>query len=121
MPPDQDDLGRLRDAINFGDKVVRMVSDFDEPSFVVDDKTLFATCYGIQVVGEAIWKLSDEVKKSFPEIPWPLIAGMRHRLVHDYGKTDESIVYQVATIHLPQLVVQLKSVLQQLEKEADGT
>ena len=99
MPPNQGDLGRLRDAIHFGDTVVAMVAECDERSFINDSKTFFATCYGIQVVGKALWKLSDQVKKAFPEIPWPVIAGMRHRLVHDWGRTDESIIYLLPICH----------------------
>lgn len=88
-----------------------MVTGLDHALFLADQKTVFAVCYGIQVVGEAAWKLSDPLKKAHPEIPWPLIAGMRHRLVHDYGRTDETIVFQVATMHLPKLVEQVKAIL----------
>ena len=65
------------------------------------------------MVGEAAWKLSDTVKKANTTIPWPLIAGMRHRLVHDYGRTDETVVYQVATVHLPKFMEQVRAILAQ--------
>jgi uncharacterized protein with HEPN domain len=111
MPLDPDDVSRLRDVITYAGKVQAMVDGLSQASFVADTKTFFAVCYGIQVVGEAAWKLSDGMKKAHTTIPWPLIAGMRHRLVHDYGRTDENVVYQVATIHLPKLVQQIKEIL----------
>lgn len=111
MPLDPDDVSRLRDVITYAGKVQTMVDGLSQVSFVADTKTFFAVCYGIQVVGEAAWKISDGMKKSHTTIPWPLIAGMRHRLVHDYGRTDENVVYQVATIHLPKLVQQIQAIL----------
>ena len=32
-------------------------------------------------IGEHVYNLSDDFKKSHPEIPWIKIAGLRHRLV----------------------------------------
>ena len=42
----------------------------------------------IQIVGEAAWRLSAALKQAHPKIPWNLIAGMRHTLVHDYFEVD---------------------------------
>jgi uncharacterized protein with HEPN domain len=36
---------------------------------------------------------------------------MRHRLVHDYGRTDETIIFQVATVHLPLLIKQVMDII----------
>ena len=102
--------------IVYGEKVRAMVGGLSQDAFVADNKTFFAVCYGIQVVGEAAWKLSDVVKKTTTAIPWPLIAGMRHRLVHDYGRTDENVVFQVATVHLPKLIEQVRGILSQQER-----
>lgn len=118
MPLDPQDAGRLRDVIAYGEKVQAMVGGLNQEGFLADAKTFFAVCYGIQVVGEAAWKLSDGLKKANASIPWPLIAGMRHRLVHDYGRTDEHVVYQVATVHLPKLVEQVRAILDQSGPEA---
>jgi uncharacterized protein with HEPN domain len=111
MPLDPADAARLRDVVAFGEKVADIVAGADRDRFLVDAKTLFAACYGIQVVGEAAWKLSESFKKAHPTIPWPMISSMRHRLVHDYGRTDEAIIHQVATVHLPLLVQQIRDIL----------
>ena len=56
----------------------------------------------IQIV-ENIKKLSDEYKKEHNDIEWNDIIGFRNRIVHDYGKTDYSIVYEVVSTDLPVL------------------
>jgi uncharacterized protein with HEPN domain len=117
MPLEPNDVGKLRDMIEFGEKVAGMIQGMPLNKFMADEKTLFAVCYGLQVVGEAGWKLSDSFKRAHAEIPWPLIAGMRHRLVHDYGRTDESVVFNAASIHLPKLLEQVRAIL---ANEASG-
>jgi uncharacterized protein with HEPN domain len=111
MSLDPPDIGRLRDVIAYGEKVQAMVGGMSQAAFMADTKTFFAVCFGIQVVDEAAWKPSDSMKQAHTSIPRPLIAGMRHRLVHDHGRTDENVVYQVATIHVPKLVEQVRAVL----------
>ena len=113
MPLEEDDVARLRDVVAYGKKVAAIVVGVSREQFIADSKTFFATCYGIQVVGEAAWKRSDAFKKQQTSIPWTLISSMRHRLVHDYGRTDETIVYQVATTHLPLLIRQVEAILAQ--------
>lgn len=36
-----------------------------------------------EVVGEAVKRLSDQIKKDHPAIPWHDIGDMRNKLIHD--------------------------------------
>lgn len=38
-------------------------------------------------------KLSDAYKMDHSDIPWTDIAGLRNRIVHDYGNVDLEIIY----------------------------
>jgi len=58
----------------------------------------------IQVLGEAARRVSPEFRQMHPEVPWNEIIGMRHKIVHDYLRVDEDIIWQVATVDLPRLV-----------------
>ena len=39
-----------------------------------------ACLYNIQVIGEAVSKIPDDIKETEKQIPWQLIKGMRNRL-----------------------------------------
>jgi uncharacterized protein with HEPN domain len=69
MPLDEGDAVRFADMIAFGDKVVAMVAGMSLSQFMGDERTLFAVCNGIQVVGEAGWKLAGDSKSRHSEIP----------------------------------------------------
>lgn len=111
MPLDPEDVGRLRDMIDYAQEAMDLLGKMTAEQMAADRRTFLAVSRCVEVVGEAGWKLSDDIKKAHTPIPWPLIAGMRHRLVHDYGRVDTGIVHNVITKHLQPLIVQLKAIL----------
>ncbi len=62
-------------------------------------------------IGEHVYYLSDEYKTAHPEIQWFMIAGLRHRLVHDYDGTNWNIIADVILEELPVLINQIKELL----------
>jgi uncharacterized protein with HEPN domain len=60
-----------------------------------------ACLYNIQIIGEAVSKLPDDVKINNPQIPWTSIKGIRNRLIHDYIGTDLQLVWNVIINELP--------------------
>lgn len=87
-------------------------------AFLSDEKTLDSVIRCIQVVGEAAWKVNKPIQLAHPEVPWLQIAGMRHRLVHDYGEVDPNIAYRTATAHLPNLIHQIRVILDRYQAGA---
>ena len=49
----------------------------------------------LEIVGEAVKRLSAEAKARQPGIPWAQIAGMRDRLTHAYFGVDLGLVWRV--------------------------
>ena len=64
-------------------------------------------------IGEHVYQLSSTFKEQHPEVPWFLIAGMRHRLVHDYEGTNWSVVAEAALVDVPAFIDQLEHIVQQ--------
>ncbi len=62
-------------------------------------------------IGEHVYNLSDDYKKAHSEIQWSMIAGVRHRLVHDYDGTNWNIIAEVVFEELPVLISQLEKIL----------
>ena len=60
-------------------------------------------------IGEQVYALSDEYKANYSDIPWSMISGLRHRLVHDYDGTNWNIIADVVFEELPMLLKQLKN------------
>ncbi|MBR2523542.1 MAG: DUF86 domain-containing protein [Clostridiales bacterium] len=55
-------------------------------------------------IGEHVYYLSDEFKSVHSDIPWSMISGLRHRLVHDYEGTNWNIICDVVFNELPEFI-----------------
>ena len=62
-------------------------------------------------IGEHVYNLSKDYKEVHNEIQWAMIAGVGHRLVHDYEGTNWNIIADVVFEELPILIRQLKEIL----------
>ena len=59
-----------------------------------DQMTLDAAMFRMQQMVEQIENLSQGFKDTYNEFPWNNIIGFRNRIVHEYGKTDYTTVYE---------------------------
>lgn len=62
-----------------------------------------ACLYNIQIIGEAVSKLPEDIKEGEPQIPWASIKGMRNRLIHDYIGTDLPLYGMLSKMSCPLL------------------
>ena len=62
-------------------------------------------------IGEHVYNLSDEYKQTHSEIPWLMISGLRHRLVHDYDGTNWNIIADVVLEELPVLIKEMQKLV----------
>ena len=52
---------------------------------------------------ENVGRISIEFKSKHSDIEWGEISGFRNGIVHDYGKTDYTIVYEIISIDIIKL------------------
>ncbi|MGK7934163.1 MAG: DUF86 domain-containing protein [Microcystaceae cyanobacterium] len=68
----------------------------------------------IEIIGEAVKNIPDEVRVNYPEIPWKNIAGMRDKLVHEYWAVDEKTVWKVVKQNIPKLKKTITQIINNL-------
>lgn len=66
----------------------------------------------IEIIGEAVIKLSDEFRQQYSFVEWHKIAGMRNRLIHEYHKVNYNILWEVLSDEIPILEKQIERVLE---------
>lgn len=101
------DLGRLEHIITAVENIEDFTVDMTFAQFNADKRTYFAVVKNIEIIGEAVYKLTNEFKDSEPELPWTLMEKMRHVLVHDYYNISAEVVWDVVTVDLPSIKPQL--------------
>lgn len=63
-------------------------------------------------IGEQVYKISDDTKKQYPEIIWSVVAGLRHRLVHDYEGINWNIIVEVIFDEMDDFVNSIKKIIE---------
>ena len=64
-------------------------------------KRAFIRC--LEIIGEAVKRLSPDLKQKHPGINWKQIAGMRDKLIHDYMGVDYELVWDIVVNKIPAL------------------
>jgi uncharacterized protein with HEPN domain len=57
----------------------------------------------LEIIGEAVKNLPEELKGNHEEIPWRRIAGMRDYLIHQYFGVDLKLTWDVVETNIPEL------------------
>jgi uncharacterized protein with HEPN domain len=112
----QDDV-TLLDIEKAARHIQAFLDNMTKDHFFNDLKTQSAVLYQLLVVGEAVKRLSSELRIQRPDIPWSLIAGMRDHLIHAYDTVDWEEVWKTATRDIPDLVIKLKLLFPQRPTE----
>ena len=100
----------MDDILGTVDKIERFTENMNFESFSSDEKTVFAVIRGLEVIGEAVKNIPENVRINNPNIPWSEIAGMRDKLIHAYFGVDISVVWMTIKSDLPELKEAIKRI-----------
>lgn len=85
-------LTRIVDAI---EAIRSYMGAMDRAAFVADRLTCDAVAMNFQIIGEAARQLTEPERAEAPEVPWPKIVGLRHRISHDYRTVNFGLVWDI--------------------------
>ena len=68
----------------------------------------------LEIIGEAVKNLPDDIKKHYPEVEWRKIAGLRDILIHAYFGVDLEIIWDIVKNKVPELKEMVRKILSNL-------
>lgn len=110
---------RLADIIEAAEKI-SIRAGKGRQAFDADEDVQIVLVHLIQVIGEAASGLSDELTSAHPEVPWRQIVAIRNRVVHGYFEVDLDILWDVATIDVPHLAGQVRTIQSGISTDPAG-
>lgn len=106
----------LEDALEYCEKAHKFVDNMTFEEFKSDEKTFLAVVRSLEIIGEALKNIPDEIKNKYIGIPWREIVGFRNTVAHAYFGIDAKIVYNSAKDDTIYLISLLKEVLKDIEE-----
>lgn len=104
----------VQDILTCIDHIRLYTSGLTFEDFSKNFMAIEACLYNIQVIGEAVSRLPEEIREKETHIPWILIKGMRNRLIHEYFGTDLSLVWNTVENDLPSFKTELERIQSEL-------
>ncbi len=104
-----DQLGRLRDILEAARLIGTYVKNTTESDFYADKQKQDAVIRRIEIIGEAAAHVSAATRQAVPELAFRKMRGMRNIVAHDYANVELRIVWEVATVYVPEICTVLEN------------
>ena len=108
-------LTHIIESIDKIQKISSTVGDYD--TFLDDWVSQDAVERNIQIIGEAVRHLDEDLKNEYQSINWKEIRGVRHHITHGYHKVDLKTVRDTMTIDIPLLKKQVEKMLKNVQSK----
>ena len=92
-----------RDPIVLFDEILNAISEIrsflsgitELIQYKNDLKTKKAVERNLEIIGEAVKKIPNEIKEKYPDVEWRKVAGLRDFLIHGYYEIDDEVIWSV--------------------------
>lgn len=104
MSPDLQRIEHIRDYCRaIARTIERYGASFDV--YEKDEDYQRSVCFSILQIGELSGGLSAQYRQATASrIQWGPMKGMRNLVAHNYGKMDQTIAWETATVDIPELL-----------------
>lgn len=101
----------LEDILEAARKIAVYTGGLSKTAFLEDEKTIDAVVRNLEVIGEAVKKLPEDLRAQHSAVEWKKIAGLRDILIHEYFGLDAEIVWDIVQNKVPALDREVRTML----------
>lgn len=105
----------LRQIIEHAERVQELCRGRTALELAANWQVAMAFERAMEIMGEAVKRLPEDLRSRHPQVPWRQIAGMRDRLSHGYDSVDHQLLYNAVRDDVPQLLETTRAMLRELE------
>ncbi len=105
----------LKDILEAIRKIEKYTENLSFDDFDGDELIQDGVVRNLEIVGEAVKNIPDEIKNRKSDTEWKKIAGLRDILTHAYFGVDMDIVWDVVKDKIPELKKEISEILSEIE------
>jgi len=99
-----DATGRLLDIQTALSKIHRFCREKSRADLDKDEMLALSVIRLLEITGEAIKNLPEEIKRKYPGVPWGEFARLRDKLIHGYFSVDYDIIWNIVSKEVPYIL-----------------
>lgn len=108
----------LEDILECCANVRDYTAEMDFEMFSTDKKTIDAVVRNLEIIGEAVKNLPDDIRRSKPDIEWKKIARFRDIIVHHYFNVDLEVIWDILENRIEEIQQAVQEIVSTLEEES---
>ncbi len=101
----------LQDILDSISRIENYVEDMTYEDFMDDQKTVDAVARNIEIIGEATKNVPEDIRETYPDLPWREMAGMRDKMIHGYFEIMHGILWETIKHDLPLIKPKIREML----------
>ena len=114
MNPDKN-IFRLEHVVESIEKMEFIIKDLSYLQYLEDWIRQDAIVRNIEIIGEAIRNVDEELIIRYPKVHWKEARGMRNILIHEYFRIEHEEVWKTLNEDLPKLKLQIISIINDIK------
>lgn len=115
-PNERDSFLYLEDIARSMARVREYIHGIGFQDFKRDYKTVDAVIRNFEIIGEASKNVPKQLKEKYGHIPWEEMYRLRNRISHEYFGIDYEIIWEIASINLPQNLADILAIMENERK-----
>ena len=101
----------LRQIVEVCDKAVELRNTTTWEEFRGDWRKQMLGERLVEILGEAVKRLPDDLRQRHPQLPWDKIAGTRDYIAHGYDSVDYDVIWGVLDVEAGKLKASVLAIL----------
>lgn len=100
----------IKDSSIFIEHIIENITDIesfvkniDKDKFLNNKEKQNAVIRSLEIIGEAVKNLPQNITNKYSNIPWKEIAGTRDKITHHYFGVDLELIWKIIKENIPEL------------------
>ncbi len=101
----------LKQIVEVCDKAIELRGSMSWEEFSSDWRKQMLGERLVEVLGEAVKRLPEDLRGRHPQLPWKQIAGTRDHIAHGYDSVDHDVIWGVLDVEAGKLKASVLKIL----------